>query len=408
MKPSSTRIGKPIPVMFVVSALDRGGQEGRLVEVLNNLDRRLFQPLLCVLHGGVLIPEIKPDVPVVANVYAWSGDIRGLFRLMRLMRAQQPAIVFVVGRDDAAWWGRLAAKLTGVQVIVQSLHHGRFPAWRYHKMIAYHVLNRLLDPWTNAFVAVSQTQRAFLIESGLPRDRTIVIYNGINVDRFDPGGGARNSARQVLGLSPETPVAGMVANFALSQRWKRHDVLLQAMVKVQETIPTVRCLLIGDGGLRAELESMSQKLGLSKVVSFLGSRPDVPDLLPALDVFVLTSDERESFSNAIVEAMAAGKPVVASACGGPTELVIEDETGFLVPHGQPLALAERVTFLLSNPKQAREMGQAGRRRASQCFNVQQMVAARESLFIELLSKKNRDEGRDPNGQGSVVQDIMLQ
>jgi glycosyltransferase involved in cell wall biosynthesis len=144
----------------------------------------------------------------------------------------------------------------------------------------------------------------------------------------------------------------MVANFSPV---KRHDMLLQALTQVREKLPDVRCLLIGDGVLRVTVEGMAQQMGLSEMVVFFGSRSDVPDLLPAIDVFALTSDS-ESFSNAIVEAMASGKPVVATDCGGPAETVVEGETGFLVPPGQPVILAEKITLLLQSPILAQQMG----------------------------------------------------
>jgi glycosyltransferase involved in cell wall biosynthesis len=144
----------------------------------------------------------------------------------------------------------------------------------------------------------------------------------------------------------------MVANFSPV---KRHDMLLQALTQVREKLPDVRCLLIGDGVLRVTVEGMAQQMGLSEMVVFFGSRSDVPDLLPAIDVFALTSDS-ESFSNAIVEAMALGKPVVATDCGGPAESVVEGETGFLVPPGQPVILAEKITLLLQSPILAQQMG----------------------------------------------------
>jgi glycosyltransferase involved in cell wall biosynthesis len=373
----------PIRVMFVISGLNRGGAESYLVQLVSTLDRFRFQPSICVLHTGTLIAEVPEDVPVFANLATWAGDIRVLPRLVRFFRTQSPTIVDTHGRGDGALWGRLASRLAGVPVIIQSLHHGRFSAVEDPKYALYHVLNRLLDPYTDAFVAVSQSQRAFYAKIGLSEGRIAVIYNGIDVDRFNPGGAARTAARQRLGLPLETPVIGMVANFSPV---KRHDMLLQALTQVREKLPDVRCLLIGDGVLRVTVEGMAQQMGLSEMVVFFGSRSDVPDLLPAIDVLALTSDS-ESFSNAIVEAMASGKPVVATDCGGPAEIVVEGETGFLVPPGQPVILAEKITLLLQSPILAQQMGQAGRRRAIQCFGLERMIAAREALFLRLVDRK---------------------
>ena len=210
-----------------------------------------------------------------------------------------------------------------------------------------------------------------------------MIYNGIEVGRFNPDNAVCTAARQKLDLPLETPVIGMVANLVPV---KRHDLLLKALMKVRERVPDVKCLLIGDGVLRATLEGMVQQMGLSETVVFLGSRPDVAGLLPALDVFVLSSDS-ESFSMAIVEAMASGKPVIATNSGGPGEIVIEGETGFLVPIGQPSSLAEKITLLLQNPTLAHQMGQKARCRAVNCFSLERMISAREMLFSDLLERE---------------------
>ena len=373
----------PIPVMFIITCLNRGGAEGRLVDCVNSLDRKRFKPIVCVLHNGTLIDKISKDVPVYYNLIGWGGDFRIIPKLTRLVRRHMPAIVHVDGRDDGALWGRVAARLAGVPIIVNKEHYGHYSVIKYPKRMMHHLLNRLPDLWTDAFVMVSKAQRDFFVKKGLPAKKTVFIYNGIELEKVTRTDSARKAARTSLGMSEETPVIGMVANF-----WsvKRHDVLLQAMAKIRLIVPAVHCLLIGDGPLRAQMEKMAKQTGLDGAVSFLGSRADVSELLLALDVFVLTSDS-ESFSNAIVEALAASLPVVATKCGGPEEIVVEGVTGFLVPPGQPLALAERILLLLKNPDLARQMGQAGRLRAAQYFTLEQMVAASELLFSQLLNKK---------------------
>jgi glycosyltransferase involved in cell wall biosynthesis len=277
----------------------------------------------------------------------------------------------------------LAARLTGVPLIVHSDHHGRFEPAKERKRWLYHILNRVVDPWTDAFVTVSHEQRAFHAEIGLPEQRMTVIHNGIDVNRFDSSQEARWSARQRLGLSLEAPIIGMTANFSVN---KNHTLLLQALVKIRESIPNVHCLLIGDGPTRRSIESMTHQMGLAEAVSFLGIRSDLPDLLSALDVFVLTSLS-ESFSLAIVEAMACGKPVVATDSGGPKEIVLDGETGYLVPHEEPSVLAEKITLLLVSPVLAQRLGQAGRQRAVQYFSLDKMVAAREAFYLKLVSDK---------------------
>lgn len=377
----------PIRVLFIISGLNRGGAETHLVHLVSAIDRSRFQPSICVLHTGTLIAEVPEGIPVFANLAAWAGDLRALPKLVRLIRDQSPMIVDTLGRDDGALWGRLAAKLARVPVIIESLHHGYFSAYKEPKHALYHLLNRSLDVYTDIFVAVSQSQRAFYTKIGLPEERIVVINNGIDIQRYSFGEAARKAARKLLGLPVEIPIIGLVANFSPV---KRHDLLLQALVKVSDRLPNVKCLLIGDGALRVAVERMAQQMGLSETVVFLGSRTDVPDLLPALDVFTLTSDS-ESFSKAIVEAMASGKPVVATNCGGPGEIIIEGETGFLVPPGDPSAVAEKVILLLENPTLAQQMGQTARYQVMQRFSLAQMIKAREMLFSDFLAGNGLDK-----------------
>lgn len=373
----------PIRIMFIISGLNRGGAEGLVVDLVNNLDRQYFKPILCVLHSGVLLSEVRSDVTVFSELIKWGGDIRVLPKLIRIIQNQSPSIIDVISRDDAALWGRIAAKLAGTAIILNSEHHGRFTFLQDPKRMFHHLLNRLPDFWTNAFVMVSQAQRDFFVKKGLPPDRISVIHNGIDIKRFSFSMADRIKVRKSLGLPDEAPVIGMVANF-----WpvKRHVVLLQAMVKVRETLPTVHCLLMGDGSLRVKMEEMAKQSGLSGAISFLGSRPDVPEILSALDVFVLTSDS-ESFSNVIVEAMAAGKPVVTTDCGGPQEIVEDGVTGYLVPVGHALELSKKISILLKNPELAGKMGEAGRLHAERNFGLDKMVMSRESLFLQLFRQQ---------------------
>ena len=376
----------PIRVAFVTSALPRGGAERQLVDLVHHLDRRRFQSMIVALHGGAMISDVNGNVPVFSNLGVWAGDPRELIRLIRLFQIHRPQIVNVLGQDNSALWGRLAAKLTGVPIIVNSFHHSVPHPSQRRKMAIYRMLNRPLDRWTKMFIAVSEWQRSSLNLTNVQDDRLIVIHNGIDVQRFTNNGARRDHVRRKLGLSFQTPVVGMVANLSPI---KRHDVMIQALVKVCNQFPAVQCLLIGDGVLNNDMKKMAVRLGVDDRVHFLGTRQDVPELLSALDVFILSSDS-ESFSYAIGEAMMAGLPVVATDCGGPREIILDGETGFLVPTGTPTLLAEKIELLLRSPSLAAKMGEAGRRRIEQSFSLTTMVRDYEKLFLNLLGANGSD------------------
>jgi len=368
---------KVVRVMFIVSGLYPGGMEGRLVDLLNSLDSHVFAPTLCVLHDGTLLTSVKPQIPVFSKLLGWAGDPRVLLKLVKLLKIEAPTIVVTKAREDAAFWGRLAARIARVPIIIETLHHGYYRALADPKRVLYHQINRLADPWTDAFVAISHVQRDFYISIGLPKKKITVIYNGIDISQFNSGDEAQSSARRRLDLPAGAQIIGMTANFSTN---KNHALLLQALSEIRRTLPGICCLLIGDGPTRPQVERLGHKMGLTSALYFLGTRIDVPNIIPALDVFVLTSNS-ESFSNVIIEAMACGKPVVATDSGGPREIVIDGETGYLVPTGDALALAEKIILLLREQALARKLGQSGRSRVMEKFSIPTMVSAFETLLL---------------------------
>jgi glycosyltransferase involved in cell wall biosynthesis len=190
--------------------------------------------------------------------------------------------------------------------------------------------------------------------------------------------------RQIFDVPIDVPLVGSVGRL---HPQKDFATLLAAIAQVRKRIPTVRLLLVGDGELRDELESQSRSLGLSEIVTFAGSRTDVPEILAAVDVFTLSS-LWEGMSNAALEAMAAGLPVVATAVGGTPEVVVDEVTGLLVPPHDPTSLAGALTTLLREPALRRRMGQAGRERVQEQFSVERMVCRTEALYTEMLRENS--------------------
>jgi len=245
-------------------------------------------------------------------------------------------------------------------------------------------LERLATRCTDVVVANSAAVR----QDTLERERldpaiVRVIHNGLApfVDVPD----ARERLRRGLRTSVEMPVAVMVANLIA---YKGHDVLLPAWRHVLERHPTAMLWLVGEGPERGRLETLAHTLGIETQIRFAGSRVDVRELLAAADVLVHASRE-EGFSNAILEGMAAGLPVVATAVGGNPEAVVEGETGVLVPADDAVALASAIDQVIDNSTVSRAWGTAGRARVAASFTIDQMVAAYEMLYAELLIRKGQ-------------------
>jgi glycosyltransferase involved in cell wall biosynthesis len=374
---------RPIRVLFIISALNRGGSETVLVNLVNSLDRNFFIPILCVLYEGALLNEVNKDVLVYKNIARWSGDPNLLISLVKILRLHTPDIVDVFARDLAGLYGRLAAKLAGTEIIIQSLHFGRYKLQQDPKAVIHHWINRLFDSRTSGFVLVSASQREFCKSMGIPENRIFVITNGVDFSNFMPPMRPDRAVLAGLGIENDAPIIIQIGNF---RKVKRHDVILEAIKFVKESYPQVRCLLIGDGSMRSELEKKAQQLGVEKNVLFLGTCEQVEKYLQISDLLTITSDA-ESFSLAILEAMSVGLPVVSTRCGGPEDIVVDQQTGFLVPLGDSLAFAEKIILLLSNPELGKQMGKIGRRRVIDHFSLQDMIEARENLYFDFWDNR---------------------
>jgi glycosyltransferase involved in cell wall biosynthesis len=210
---------------------------------------------------------------------------------------------------------------------------------------------------------------------GIPRSKTLVLPNGVDL----PAAASlpeQAQARATLGL----PLEGLlVASVARLNPVKRLDVLLQALALVEEA----KLVLVGDGPERGRLEALAESLGISGRVHLAGYREDVWPWLAACDVFALSS-EWEGMPNAVLEAMAAGLPVVATRVGGTPDVVVEGVTGYLVPSDDPLALARALKALIRDSGLRYQMGAAGRHRVEERFSVERMVERTQALYEELL------------------------
>jgi glycosyltransferase involved in cell wall biosynthesis len=241
------------------------------------------------------------------------------------------------------------------------------------------ILTRFAD-WA---VPNSEAGRKNLVERGINPSRIKVIYNGINLSRLTVDNQDLEQVKQSLDPPPGGKVVGMMARMFPV---KNHAAFLQAAVLINRVVPNTRFALVGDGPLRGYLEDLSQELGLGSKVTFFGEQRDVGTYLAAIDIAALTS-ETEGCSNSLLEAMALGKPVVATDVGGNREVVHHGETGFLIPPGDVEALAEAIITLLQHPEIARSMGQAGKEMVVSRFSLERMVHEYENMYEETLSRK---------------------
>jgi glycosyltransferase involved in cell wall biosynthesis len=215
--------------------------------------------------------------------------------------------------------------------------------------------------------------------------KIIVVYNGVDQEIFIPAEN-QSALKARLGIQPADLVVGTVSSLYLH---KGHRYLLQAVPLVLGAFPSTKFLIVGDGPLRKKLEGQAKDLNISAHLVFTGKRKDVPDLLSAMDVFVLPSCSREGLGISIIEAMALEKPVVATEIGGIPEVVADEETGYLVPPKNPDALAEAIVKFLQSPPRAKEMGRRGRARFEEKFTKRKMLSEVEYLYLNLMKKRKQ-------------------
>jgi glycosyltransferase involved in cell wall biosynthesis len=302
----------------------------------------------------------------------------GLVRLFLEFRSWRPSVVqtFLTYGDMI---GRTIARLANVPVVVSSIRARNLDKrwWQF-------LSDRITIRWVDRVVFNSRQVIPFaLANEGVGPEQVVYIPNGVHVGDLRDEPNATPRTRSGLSLPPTARVVGTVGRL---DPQKGHRFLLAAFSRVLSNAPDAVLLVIGDGPLRGKLQAEAKELGLSDRVRFLGQRGDVPALLSCMDVYVQAS-LWEGMPNAVMEAMAAARPVVATAVDGAKELITDGETGWLVEPSDATAMAERIAHALEDVKEAESVGAAAARRMARDFTVQQMVLAYDKLYRELLAAK---------------------
>ena len=361
---------RPAPILVVSNhGHVAGGGELSLMDLLGGLDKSRWAPTLVVPGDGEVASRGRDlglsvhVVPLPSLRRPGPGVLRSVGALGRLARTTDAALIHANG-SRAMIYGALAARAAGRPAI-------------WHVRIAERdaLVDRALYALATAVIATSRAvARRFR-----PAARKVrVIPNGVDLARFTP---RRPSAAlgTALGIPPSAPVVLSIGRF-VAEKGQRH--LLEAAARMERTKPGVHWVLVGAGELEGELRAQARRLGLEARVHFTGWRADIPDVLALGDVFVLPS-EREGFGRVLVEAMALARAVVATDVGGVPEIVVDGQTGILVPSAAPAPLADAVQALLDDPARAARLGAAGRARAESTFSLAAHVAAVERVYAEI-------------------------
>jgi glycosyltransferase involved in cell wall biosynthesis len=365
-------------VAVVVSLLTIGGAEQLLLELLRHIDRQRFDLHIFFLREpGILGKEVlQLGFPVSTEIIGSRFDLRGIFRLAALLKENKFDVVFLINHLNTLFFGVLAAKLAGVRGCI-NWENETYKKYPFHRLTM--LGRRILHLGIDYVVAAAKGHGDYIaVEEKIPRSKIRVIYNGVDPKRFQSKLTPRE-ARNRLGIPPESPVVSIVAALRPD---KAHHVFLQAARLVVDAIPEAHFLVIGDGPRMPSLKILASELNLEKQVHFLGFQRQLGDIFAAVDIDCLSSyPQQETLSVAAIEAMSAGIPIVCTDVGFMNEIVIPNETGFLVPVDDPDALAEKIIHVLKNPEQQKYMGSQARKLVDGTLSVHQMARAFEQLMI---------------------------
>jgi glycosyltransferase involved in cell wall biosynthesis len=364
-------------ILQLIPTLDRSGAEKQMVLLAKGLPRDRFRVEVAALTRlGPLGADLREaGIPITLIGKRLKADPLALARLSSFMKERKFDVV-QTWIFAANTYGRLAAKRAGVPVVVVS--EMAVDLWKGRGQLA---VDRFLAKWTDRVVGNSNAVVEFYRKAGIPSSRLEVIPSGIGDE--EPPAVDPVEVRREFGFAPDAPVVLFAGRLAPQ---KAVGDLIAALDVLQHVRPDLRALIVGDGPDREALEDLVNSFGLRLAVKFLGHRDDVPRLLAASDLLVLPS-LYEGLPNVVLEAMRFRKPVVATSAPGTTEVVVDGETGLLVPMKAPTALARAIRTVIEDRDLARRMGEAGRARAEAEFRAETMVERFAGLYERIAREK---------------------
>ncbi len=374
-------MNEPVRVLVIIGQLEVGGTERHLLAVLPKINRA---PLACTVYalrgGGGLEPAfMEAGIRVIRPPkYSrrWLGLLRTAYHLVATLRSERPRIVHFF-LPEAYLLGGFCSLLLPRCVRIMS----RRSLNRYQRRwAAVRPIERLLHHQMDGILANSRAVLTELHEEGVGDEVSGVIYNGVR-RMSAPAPGADAALRTDLDLAPDAVVLVVVANLIA---YKGHADLITALVLARDRLPEAwALLLIGkDSGIKADLERRANAGGIARHIRWLGRQDDVDRYLSVADIALLTSHQ-EGFSNAILEAMAAGVPLIVTDVGGNSEAVLDGDTGLVVPPNDASALAVAVVQLAADPQRRQEMGRSGRTRAIEHFPIDRCAEAYRRVYLSL-------------------------
>jgi len=384
---------RPLKVLHVITRLDKGGSSKVLLGLTEGLKARGLD--VVIITGESLEPEESIDgfremtgipihiIPELKREISLKKDLSTLFALIKAIKRESPDILHT-HTSKAGILGRLAGRLCRVRNIIHTPHghifygyFGRIRTWFFFQIerLASHLCDRIIT-------ITSLEKRDYIRLKVAKEDKLIPIHCGINLKEYVESDSESIDIKRELMIDQTTLLIGWVGRL---EAVKGCFDFLDACKMAEKDFPMARFLMVGDGALRKEIEAEVRKGTLNNKFFILGYRKDIPRIMKGIDIFCLTS-LNEGLGIVLIEAMAAGKAVIATDVGGVSEVILDGKTGILVPPGNPEAVAIAIKRLLSDTGLRSSLGRAGRERA-RLFDREEMIEKTLSLYEELIGIK---------------------
>jgi len=373
-------------VLHVMYRFDTGGLENGIVNLINHM------PPYAYRHAVLALTEVtefrqriqRSDVELISLRKPPGHGVWQYPKLFKLFRQLRPAIVH--SRNLAALEVQAPAWAAGVPVRIHG-EHGRDVGDLDGSNVTYQRVRRFYKPFVHHYMALSRDLADYLVDKVRVPPKTITqAYNGVDTERFCP---APDGPQPIAGCPFDPAQHWLVGTVGRMQAVKDQVMLAQAFVQALSLAPELkahmRLVMVGEGPLRTQAQTVLEAAGVAHLAWLPGERNDVADIMRGLHAFALPS-LAEGISNTILEAMAGGLAVIATAVGGNADLVVQGQTGYIVAPADPPAMAHQLVALASNPERARSMGQAGRQRVQATFSMQAMVSTYQSVYDQQLRR----------------------
>ena len=361
-------------VAHVIHRLGTGGMENGLVNLINHMPPERYRHVIICLQGFTdFRNRIQRDDVAIVDVNQRDGhDLKAYYRLYKILKDCKPDILHT--RNLSALESQMVGAAARIKGRVHG-EHGRDIYDLHGKSRKYNLLRKAIQPFVSQYIAVSQDLAGWLQATvGVPSRKITQIYNGVDSVKFHPRSGPRGPIGPLGFATGDAILIGSVGRLA---HVKDFPTLIRAFDRLRELWPEgrtrLRMVIVGEGTTRPECERLIAELGLGEQTWLAGDRSDIPELMRAMDLFVLPS-LGEGISNTILEAMACGLPVIATDVGGNPELVAPGKTGTLVPVADHEKMAQALLAYVRDPARRAEEGRAARAEIEARFSMEAMVA----------------------------------